>query len=173
MLQEILARIADSGFSSLVRDSLWGYPILETIHTMGIVLLFGSIALVDLRYIGLGRTLSAFEMGERHLLRFTWGGFALIILSGLALFTAYPTDNIANVAFRAKFVLIALAGINMLFFKFRIASKLALPAAGGEGASGWAEAPLAGKISVGLSLCLWLGTITCGRLIAYPEIFQN
>jgi len=174
MLNDILLRISETGYASLVRDTLWGYPIFETIHTIGIIMMFGSIALVDLRYIGFARILSAYELGERHLLRFTWVGFALIALSGLSLFSAYPVENIDNIAFKAKFVLIALAGLNMLFFNFRVASGLAtIPARGGAMAVENApDVPLAGRISVGLSLCLWAATIACGRLIAYPEIFE-
>lgn len=165
MFENFLTAISESGFASLVRDSLWGYPILETLHTFGIVTMFGSIALVDLRYLGFGRSISAYELGERHLLRFTWIGFALIVVSGLSLFTAYPVENLANIALRLKFMLIALAGLNMAFFNLRVAKGLAsLPV--GE------PTPLAGRISVTLSLCLWMATIACGRLIAYPEIFE-
>ena len=170
MLANALTRISETDYASLVRDSLWGYPIFETIHVIGIVTMFGSIALVDLRYLGLARALPAYEMGERHLLRFTWLGFALIVLSGLSLFSAYPLENVGNAVFRAKFVLIALAGVNMLFFNFRISGGHTKN--GASMADGGADIPLAGKISVALSLCLWMGTIACGRLIAYPEMFE-
>lgn len=174
MLEDFLYGISETGIAYLVRDSLWGYPIFESLHLLGIVIMFSSIALVDLRYLGFGRALSAFEIGEKHLLRFTWGGFGLLVASGLSLFSAYPADNVANAAFQLKFVLIGLAGINMLFFNFRIAKNLAVAPAGSD-ALGLAheagEAPLAGKVSVAISLCLWMGTIACGRLIAYPEIF--
>ncbi|OYU45406.1 MAG: hypothetical protein CFE44_07660 [Burkholderiales bacterium PBB4] len=165
MLESFLTSISETWFAALVRDSLWGYPILETLHIIGIVTMFGSIALVDLRYLGLGRSLPAYEMGEGHLIKFTWAGFGLILLSGLSLFSAYPVDNLANPAIQLKFMLIALAGINMLFFTFRISKGLASLADG-------AAVPLAGRVSVAFSLVLWLGTIVCGRLIAYPELFQ-
>lgn len=163
MLNELLTAVSETGLAGLVRDSLWGYPILETIHLFGIVLLFGTIALVDLRYLGVTRSLSAVELGEHHLLRFTWIGFVIIALSGAALFTAYPVENVENMVFRVKLALIALAGVNMLFFTFRVAKGLTGPDA---------EVPLAGRVSVALSLCLWVSTIACGRLIAYPEIFE-
>jgi hypothetical protein len=165
MLNDLLSGLAETWVAALLRDSLWGYPIVEVIHLFGIALLFGTIALVDLRYIGVTRTVSAVELGERHLLRFTWAGFALIVVSGMALFSAYPVEHVASIAFRLKMALIALAGVNMLFFKFRVARSLTNPGAAGE-------VPLAGRISVGLSLFLWMSVIACGRLIAYPEIFE-
>lgn len=165
--------LSETGLADYVRYSLWGYPIMETLHLFGIVLLFGSIALVDLRLLGFGRKLSLFDIGERHLLRFTWIGFVIILASGLSLFSAYPLENLANRAFQIKMVLIALAGVNMLFFKFRVAHGLTrFSLAEGGQALIEERPPVIARISTGLSFILWISVIACGRLIAYPELFD-
>ena len=157
MLAPIFTVMSDNGLAEWVRSSLWGYPICETIHLFGVMLLFGSIAMVDLRFLGLGRNLSFFDLGERHLLRFTWAGFLLILLSGLALFSAYPFENMQNPIFLVKMGLIAAAGVNMLFFKFRVTHGLvrfSTAEAGGVAAVDEAP-PMAARLSAGLSIGLW------------------
>ncbi len=154
----------ETSYAEMVRYSMWGYPIFETLHLIGVALLFGSIVLTDLRMLGLGKHLSATELAGRYLLRLTWVGFALVAFSGFSLFVAYAEDNVQNPFFVLKMVLIAVAGINALFFHVRVYS----------GVAGWnlnGAAPLAGKISTALSMTLWTLTIAAGRLIAYPELF--
>ena len=166
MLDQILTLVYDSSFATMMRDSLWGYPIAEILHHFGVVILFSTILLVDLRLVGVGVHLPARALSGGFLLRLTWGGFALILLSGLSLFVAYAPDNFESPIIRAKMLLIALAGLNMLFFHFRVYNSIAL----------WDRnitPPTAARISAALSILLWTCTIFAGRLIAYPEIFEK
>lgn len=154
----------DTSYAEMVRYSMWGYPIFETLHLIGIALLFGSIVLTDFRMLGIGKHMSAAELTGRYLLRLTWVGFALVAFSGFSLFIAYADENVQNPFFLVKMVLIALAGINAAFFHLRIYA----------GVAKWdlnQAAPLAGKVSTALSITLWTLTIAAGRLIAYPELF--
>lgn len=165
MLSPILEWLFATPYAEMMRDSLWGYPIGETIHLFGIALLFGSILLADLRFVGLARHIPAGALTSGFLLRATWVGFALIVLSGLSLFAAYSIDTINNPIFLAKLALIAVAGVNMLFFTFRVSG----------GMAAWDRdetPPRAARLSAGLSIALWTVTIFAGRLIAYPEIFD-
>lgn len=165
MLEAMLTWLNNLPLAETMRSSLWGYPIGECLHLIGIVMLFGSILLVDLRFVGLSRGVNAQALSGGFLLRLTWAGFGLIVLSGLSLFSAYAPDTATNPAFRAKLVLIALAGVNMLFFHFRLYPRIAE----------WNEGvlpPTATRLSAGLSIVLWTITIFAGRLIAYPEMFE-
>jgi hypothetical protein len=86
--------------------------------------------------------------------------FAVILASGLMMFTAHATEMAANPAFRLKLILIAAALVNAAAFHhwpFRSAARWDTGAA----------TPAAGKLAALLSLVLWTGTITCGRLLAY------
>lgn len=165
MLTNFLEWMFATPYAEMMRDSLWGYPIGETVHLFGIVLLFGSILLADLRFVGLAAHVPAGALTSGFLLRATWAGFALIVLSGLSLFAAYSIDTITNPIFQAKLALIAIAGVNMLFFTFRVSG----------GMAAWdrdTKPPRAARISAALSILLWTVTICAGRLIAYPEIFE-
>ncbi len=165
MFFDLLNWLYNTSYAEMMRDSLWGYPIGETVHLLGITLLFGSILLADLRFIGVGRHIPAGALSAGYLLRATWIGFALIVLSGLSLFAAYAIDTINSPIFLTKMALIAVAGVNMLFFTFRVTSGMHL----------WdreVTPPTAARVSAALSIGLWTLTIFAGRLIAYPEIFE-
>lgn len=164
-LQPILQWLWGTRLAELVRDSLWGYPIAESLHLLSITMMFGSIVLADLRFIGMGRSMPASLLCEKYLLRFTWVAFLFVVASGLLLFSAYAPENIGNVAFQLKMIVMALAGLNMMYFTFRVSRGLAT----------WDRdlpPPLSARISAGLSILLWASTICLGRLIATPEIFE-
>ena len=165
MIHALLETVYEGWFSTMMRDSLWAYPIAEALHHFGIALLFGSIVLADLRFIGVGRAIPVEALTSGFLLRITWIGFAINLMAGLALFSAYAPDTINSPIFRTKMLLIAAAGANMLFFSFRVS----------RGMSDWgvnATPPPAARISAALSILLWTATIFAGRLIAYPEMFE-
>jgi hypothetical protein len=149
----------ETSFGTAVRESIWIYPTFEIVHLFGIALLVGSIAMTDLRLLGLSRQLPV-SLTARHLLPWTWVGFALVATSGVTLFSGFATDYYVNTAFRIKLILIALAGINALLFHLRVYRNVA----------SWNEntmPPIAARAFASLSILLWFGTIAAGRLIAY------
>jgi hypothetical protein len=146
-----------------MRQWLWLYPSVETIHIVGIALLFGSIAVLDVRLLGFSRHISARTLAK-HVLPWTLCSFLLIVPSGLLMFTAHATEFIDSEVFILKLGLILAAGLNAALFHtitFRTADvwdseemrKLPPPP----------SARLAGV----LSLLLWISVIACGRLLAY------
>jgi uncharacterized membrane protein len=142
-----------------MRHSLWTYPIVEIVHIVGIATFFGSVVLFDLRLVGFSRTVSVRSL-ERHLLPWSWVALLLIVPSGVAMLSAHATDFAGNPAFRVKLLLIAFAGVNALAFHNGVYRSV----------STWDQhqpTPLAAKASALISLAIWLGVITCGRLIAY------
>ena len=155
--------IEASSLGVAMREWLWLYPSVEIVHITGIALLFGSIAVLDLRLLGFARTLSVKQLA-RHVLPWTAASFALIVPSGLMMFTAHASDFIQSGVFVLKMGLILAAGLNAALFHtitFRTADvwdaeemrKLPPPP----------SARLAGV----LSLALWISVIACGRLLAY------
>jgi len=158
-----LGALEASGLGQAMRQWLWLYPSVEIVHITGIALLFGSIAVLDLRLLGFSRTLSARQLA-RHVLPWTAASFLLIIPSGLLMFTAHATEFIQSDVFVLKLGLILAAGLNAALFHtvtFRTADvwdaeemrKLPPPP----------SARLAGAVS----LLLWISVIACGRLLAY------
>lgn len=141
-----------------VAESLWGYPLFETIHTIGMALLIGALGLINLRVLGFKPDLPLLE--TRQLLPLAWLGFTLNAISGGLLFTSDAVYFFSSYTFRIKMVLIILGGINagLLGSKiFREAPAGAPPVAPTKGAK-WIAAT---------SLVFWFGAVICGRLIAY------
>lgn len=148
-----LAAIEQASFVRFLAVTAGVYPALSALHVVGIALLFGPIALADLRLLGvLGPRLDA---ALPVLKRTACAGFALAATTGLLLASVQLSIRYAtNVAFVLKLGLIMFAGLNMLAHeRFR----RAVP--GGAGAA----------VTAGASILLWLGVIAAGRWIAFID----
>ena len=157
------AGLEGSGLGKAMREWLWLYPSVEIVHIAGIALLFGSIAVLDLRLLGFSRTISVKRLGS-HVLPWTAGSFALIVPSGLAMFTAHASEFIQSEVFVLKMCLIMAAGLNAALFHSLVYRT----------ADVWdAEEmrnlppPPSARVFAGVSLALWVAVIACGRLLAY------
>ena len=155
----LLVWLESSSFAAAMRQWMWLYPIVEIVHVTGIALLVGSIAMFDLRVLGLSRALPLDQLA-RHLLPWSLTGFVIIAISGSMMFSAHATEFWGNPAFAFKMALIALAGLNALWFHFGALRNLA-------GSAVSVPAPAAAKAAAALSIVVWVGVITCGRLLAY------
>jgi hypothetical protein len=158
-----LAALEASGLGQAMRQWLWLYPAVETVHILGIALLFGSIAVLDLRLIGISRSMPV-RLLARHTLPWSVGAFVLIVPSGLLMFVAHATEFIQSPVFAIKMCLIMAALLNAALFHaitFRTADvwdtqeMRNLPP------------PPSARLAGVLSLMLWASVIACGRLLAY------
>ncbi len=148
-----------SPLGSTISQSTWMFPTIETVHVVAIATVIGTIAMVDLRLLGVaskGRPASALI---REFLPWTWGGFALALVTGSLLFTSRAADYMALPAFLAKFVIMAMAAANMLVFHLtaerRIAAwDLGRPATGA-------------RVAGGLSLLMWAAIVVFGRQVGF------
>lgn len=142
------------------RDSVWMFDITETVHTLGIIFVAGTIMLVDLRLLGLGLKRETVRDVVSRIVPWTLWGFGLMVLTGSCLFSAEAVKLYSSPAFRIKLVLLALAGLNALIFHrtiYRQADKW-------ENAS---VAPARARMAGLLSLIFWIAIIAAGRAIAY------
>lgn len=154
-----LSILEHSSLAGAMRHWLWLYPIVEIVHISGFVMLVGAVALFDLRLLGFSRAVPVVAF-ERHLLPWAWIALMLIVPSGVAMFSAHATEFADNPALRVKLALLACAGLNALVFHCGVYRSV----------TRWGQrqpTPAAAKISALLSLAIWVGVITCGRLIAY------
>ena len=158
-----LGALEASGLGQAMRQWLWLYPSVETIHIVGIGLLFGSIAVLDLRLLGFSRSIPAGKLAG-HVLPWTLGSFALIIPSGFLMFTAHATEFIDSPVFVLKMMLILAAAVNAGIFHTTVF----------RSADVWdAEEmrklppPPSVRALAAISLLLWISVIACGRLLAY------
>jgi hypothetical protein len=155
----LLHALEGGGIGAAMRDSMWLYPAVETVHILGFAILVGSVVMFDLRVLGLARRVPVRALAG---LLLPWGAAALILIvpAGLLLFTADASSLVSNRAFVLKMLLLMLAGVNAAAFHlgpFRSAGRWDRDVA----------APLSARLHALASLLLWVGILTCGRLIAY------
>jgi hypothetical protein len=143
-----------------ISESVWLFPGIESVHVLAITLVVGSITMVDLRLLNLN--LRERPAGEliAEILPWTWVSFAVAVCSGTLLFSSNATHYWGTVPFRAKMLLLVLAGLNMVVFHATMHRSMAV----------WGrqtQTPRAAKISGGLSLGLWIGVVALGRWIGF------
>jgi hypothetical protein len=154
--------LQNSALSDWLRTSLKAMPIVEAVHVMAVATVFGTILLVDLRLLGYPSTARPFSRLHHELVRWTWGAFALAVVTGTLLFIVNAVTYYNNTAFRLKLLAMLLAGINMLVFE-RVTAKT-LPQ--------WDKdktPPNAARIAGILSIVLWLSVIFFGRWIGFTK----
>ena len=151
------AWLDDTRLSHFVAETLWAYPTLETMHTVGMALLIGSLGLIDLRVLGFKPEIPLLE--TQRLLPLAWLGFTLNAFSGTLLFVSDAVKFSSSYLFWLKIALVVLGGANAALLG---RSVFPIPA------GGVAVEPTAGaKWIAGTSLVFWFGAIICGRLVAY------
>lgn len=154
-----LVWLETTALADAMRQWLWLYPIVEIVHIVGIVLLVGAAAMFDLRLLGLSRRLPVADMA-RHLLPWARLGLGIVAVTGATMFVAHATEFADNPAFKLKLGLIAAACLNaVVFHRWPFRAVIAWNVV--------ADTPLAAKCAAVLSLSLWTGVISCGRLLAY------
>ena len=156
----IWERIEYSSLGTTIAESTWMFPTIETIHVIALVTVIGTIALVDLRLVGVkGHALRVSQLAK-DTLPWTWGAFALAAITGSLLFISKASSYMINPYFLWKMALMALAGINMMYFHlttWRTVTHWELDP----------SFPTAAKIAGWLSLFFWLVVVFCGRMIGF------
>jgi|SRR5579872_1563034 len=152
--------LAATPWSVALHESLYMYTYIEAAHVLGIMLFVGSIAMVDLRLLGLAfRGVPVSQMNAR-ILPWTVVGFVLMATTGVLLFYAIPVRTWHSLWFRAKVVLMLAAAVNIWIFHRRVERDR-------DRWDGAARPPMGARISAAISLAAWIGVVVTGRMIAY------
>ena len=139
-------------------QTAWAWPAVESVHFIGLTLLFGSIAAWDLRLIGV---LKEVPVAAFHkLVPFAVVGFAINVVSGSMFLMAFPDQYVYNPAFHLKVLCLILAGLNVTLFYLTNFRRIATLEAG-------QQPPLLGRLSGAVSLGRWVTVIVCGRMITF------
>jgi hypothetical protein len=146
--------------SVAIRESATGYPALLTFHVLSMCVFAGLIMMMDLRLLGLGNRSARFSDIQKNLFPLQMAAMGASAVSGLALVYAQPTRFYWNVYFWMKMSMMALAGVNAIFFHYTTYRSIV------RWDSNTVTPPRA-KIASVVSLALWAGVIISGRLIAY------
>src|SRR6476660_9621880 len=108
--------LASTPGSIALHESLWVYPIVESVHVLTLCLFLGLTLVLDLRLLGLAfRGARVSEIAER-LLPWTTAGFLVMLASGSLLFYAIPVRTFQNIFFRLKLAMLLLTALNVWVF---------------------------------------------------------
>ena len=146
--------------SVALHESIWVYPIVESVHVLMLCLFLGMTVMIDLRLLGASFETTPVSEVYRRLAPWMMAGFAVMVMSGALLFYAVPVKTYLNIFFRLKMVFLLMAGLNVAVFHF-ITSRT-MPQWDVE-----ANLPLRARLAGGVSLALWAAIAVCGRMIAY------
>jgi hypothetical protein len=161
MFDPLFLWLESSGFSVWMRESpsVFAFPMILAVHTIGLGLLAGVNVALDLRMLGFAARIPLLTF--RRFLPFMWLGLGLNVLSGLALLAAYPTKALTNPVFYVKLGLIAAAlAILRSVRRFRLA----------DGAAPAIPGLRSAKMVAVASLVCWAGAIAAGRFLAYTYV---
>ncbi len=158
MINDIARAIADSSFNQLISETYWLWPVLETLHFVGLSVMLGALLIIDLRMLGLYRSINADS--TYSLLPLVWAGFILNLLTGMLFIIGDPTRYAINIGFQLKMMLIVIAGLNAALYHWKVSPVM----------SQWNETsatPAVARLVAITSLTAWMGVLLLGRLIPY------
>src|SRR4030095_1785383 len=157
---DFLQWLENTGFSTWVRtsSSIWAFPVVLLIHTIGMGLCVGVSAGIDLCILGFAPSLKLAPF-EKYF-PILWLGFWMNAVTGTILVMQDASNKLTNVDFYVKMVFIALALVNLRMIRTRVFRDPQLDRR---------PFPNGAKVLAALSLFFWLGAITAGRLLAYVD----
>lgn len=142
-----------------LRASMPAYALVNALHILGLGLLVGAVAALDLRLLGAVRTLPAAPLAAL-LERVAGAGLALALVTGLLLFSVRPAAYLGNPAFLLKLGFVGAGLLNVLVLRF---------GPGWRALASGARPSAAVRIGVAFSLALWIAALLAGRWIAFVE----
>jgi hypothetical protein len=159
-LYELCRSLQHSSVGTAIRDSVWLFPVIETVHIFGIISLVGSTSILDLRLMGFTFRDEPVSKLAKRFLPWAWFGFIVQVVTGVLMFASEAAKMYGNWAFQIKMALILVAGLNAVVFHslaFKSVDK-------------WDDdpvAPLSARVAGTVSILLWFGIVALGRWIAY------
>ena len=155
----LMVAVENNALTTWLRFSAWGYPAVETLHILGLALLFGTAVAFDLRLLSVPSLLPV-DGVARLLLPLARIGFAVAVVSGLVLFTMQARTFGVMPLFFVKMAIVAIAVTNTVIFHRGIFTSVRR----------WSDAsrtPRRARIAAVVSLVCWTVAVFCGRFLAY------
>ena len=152
---DLLAQLESTAFGSWLRESgsIWAYPAVLTLHTIGLAVLVGANAVLDLRLLGAGPRIPLAPLVR--LFPVMWAGFWINFASGVALFVADATTKGTTTLFVTKLAIVVAGVVVLRRIRTTVYGR------------GPAVTSTTSTLLAGLSLALWLLAIVTGRYMAY------
>ena len=155
-----LQPLQDTSWASAISQGASLFPWLESIHVIGLVTVFGTIAVVDLRLLGWLSLHRNARVMIKELTPLTWIGFGIALVTGFLMFASNATKYAANPFFAIKMGLLLLAGINLALFHLRSFRHIA----------DWGDhpnPPYGARAAGAVSLLVWTAIVVMGRWIGF------
>jgi hypothetical protein len=162
MLGDFISWLGATPASLVIQKVFWIIPTVQTIHILAISVVLASMAMFDLRLLGLAGKRNSIASLSRRFMPWLWGSLIVLAVSGSILIIGEPKRALGNVFFGMKMCMLATAIIVTLGFQVILKRDLA----GGAGDLAPTHFGVARIVGL-LSLVLWVGIAVAGRLIAY------
>jgi hypothetical protein len=162
VIQHFIHWLGGTSPSQFIQKIFWIIPTVQIVHILAISVVVSSMAMFDLRLLGIaGRRHSIASLAKRFL-PWLWGALLVLLLSGTILIIGEPQRALDNAAFKLKMAMLATAICVTVSFRRLLEKDLA------AGASDLSTGhSLAARLTGAISLLLWVGIVIAGRLIAY------
>jgi len=162
MLDDFIHWLGATPVSLVIQKVFWIIPTVQIVHILAISAVLASMAMFDLRLLGLAGKRNSIASFSRRFMPWLWGSLLVLAISGSILIVGEPKRALGNVSFLLKMCMLATAIIVTLGFQVLLKRDLA------TGNTDLAPSHfVVAKIVGALSLVLWMGIAVAGRLIAY------
>jgi hypothetical protein len=153
----VLSWLEGSQFANWMRDELWGWPLVLTLHEFGTAVVVGLVLIIWARLVGLFETIPLASLNR--LFPVVWVGFALQLLTGFALWMTKPTQYIVDLAFMLKMAFVVVGAALTVYLQGMVRQE----------AAGWTATGVSTRALrfVGVTLLLLCCALVTGRLTAY------
>jgi len=158
-----MERLQATSLAVFIHQTKWAFTTIEVIHVIAILTVIGSIAIIDLRLLGIAPAKRPFTQLARDVLPLTWTAFVLAAATGSLLFISQAVAYFTTTTFWIKMSIMALAAINMLIFEFITV----------RGVQDWdlkATPPPPARLAGGISLTCWLLVFVFGRVTGFTVL---
>ena len=162
MIQHFIHWLGHTAASQFIQEIVWIIPTVQIVHILAISVVVASMAMFDLRLLGIAGMRNSIAALSRRFMPWLWVSLVVLFLSGCILIIGEPQRALDNIAFKFKMAMVATAIIVTAGFQLLLKKDLAAGAADLK-----PKHFLAAIITGGISVLLWLGIVAAGRLIAY------
>lgn len=156
---DLMHALEHQPFAVAISESTWLFPFFETLHVLFLTVVVGSVAMMDLRLLGVGSKDRAITELNRAALPWAWTAFAAALTFGVLLFSSKASTYYLNIPFRIKMLCMFLAALNMLVYHLITERDVAKWDRG--------PTPVGARVAGVVSLTLWVIIVATGRWIGF------
>ena len=154
--------LAATPASVALHESRYLYLIVLATHVLTLCVFLGTAMIVDLRLLGISMPRIPVSEVLARLLPWTVGGFVVMLVTGSLMFYAAPVEKYGNLFFRAKMIMLLLAGVMVWLFFQTVHRRI-------EEWDRDSKPPPLARVTGGVTLLLWFAILTAGRMIPYQQ----